>query len=101
MQPSRGWQARYEATWNPPEQTFLGETAAVRLALPTDNLCHASGPNQSGLLNALWFQPQQLRRIGLGHLHNVRPGDALRHQAFVEGQQPVRMERIVGLTKVG
>jgi hypothetical protein len=49
----------------------------------------------------LRFQPQQLRRIGLGHLHNRRLGDALRDQSFVEGQQSVRMERIVGLTQVG
>src|SRR5579871_276692 len=47
------------------------------------------------------FQPQQLRRIGLGHLHNVRLGDALRDQCFVERQQSVSMERILGLTQVG
>src|SRR5262249_17364035 len=47
------------------------------------------------------FQPQQLRRIGLGHLHNVRLGDAMCHQTFVERQQPISMERIVGLTQVG
>src|SRR5712691_5628991 len=80
-------------------------------ALPTYNLSHASGPNQTGLWNSggalvapverLRFQPQQLRRIGLGHLHNVRLGDALRDQSFVERQQSVRMERIVGLTQVG
>src|SRR5262249_25649280 len=28
------------------------------------------------------FQPQQLRRIGLGHLHIVRLGDAMRDQSF-------------------
>ena len=52
-------------------------------------------------IERLRFQPQQLRRIGLGHLHNVRLGDALRDQSFVERQQSVRMERIVGLTQVG
>src|ERR1700719_626425 len=49
----------------------------------------------------LRFQPQQLRRIGLGHLHNVRLGDAMRDQSFVERQQSVGMKRIVGLTQVG
>ena len=49
----------------------------------------------------LRFQPQQLRRIGLGHLDNVRLGDAVRDQFLVERQQSVRMERIVGLTQVG
>src|SRR6266581_3621656 len=49
----------------------------------------------------LGFQPQQLRGIGLGHLHNVRLGDALCDQSFVERQQSISMERIVGLTQVG
>jgi hypothetical protein len=47
------------------------------------------------------FEPQQLRRIGLGHLHDLRLGDAVRHQAFVEREQSVGVERIGGLTEVG
>jgi hypothetical protein len=46
------------------------------------------------------FEPQQLRRIGLGHLHDIRLRDTKRHQSFVERQQSVSMERIVGLPQV-
>lgn len=47
------------------------------------------------------FQPQQSRRIGLGHPHNVGLRDAVDGQRFVERQQSVRMERIVGLAEIG